>query len=73
LDDPAFYGVKGYENRRLPLRRLLYGLAFFHGVVLERHRYGPVGWNDSYDFSRADLAISLQQLHEMFLQNGEVR
>ena len=50
----------------------MYGLAFFHGVVLERRRYGPVGWNDCYDFSRADLSISLRQLYEMFLQNGEV-
>jgi len=57
LSDLPFYTAVGFENRKIPLRRLLYGLTFFHGVLLERHNYGSVGWNNSYDFSKADLAI----------------
>jgi len=57
LNNLTFYSATGFENRKIPLRRLLYGMAFFHGILLERHNYGPVGWNDCYDFSRADLSI----------------
>ena len=47
-------------------RRLIYGMAFFHGVTLERRHYGAIGWNERADFNRTDLATSLRQLKEIF-------
>lgn len=43
-------------------RPCMYVLAFLHAVVLERRKYGKIGWNVNYDFNDSDLNVSRRLL-----------
>ena len=49
-------------TKSVAFRRLFWGLCFFNAVILERKKFGPLGWNKAYEFSASDLSISLKQL-----------
>merc|ERR1719359_253175 len=45
-----------------PFKKLLFALAFFHAVILERRKFGPIGWNIAYEWMASDFAVSMEQL-----------
>ncbi|XP_068442262.1 dynein axonemal heavy chain 1 [Clinocottus analis] len=52
------------------LKSLLLSLCLFHGIALERRKFGPLGFNISYGFTDGDLNICVSQL-KMFLDEYE--
>lgn len=46
-------------------RRMVFGVCMFHGVLLERRKFGPLGWNISYEFTESDRECGLKTL-EMY-------
>ena len=47
-------------------KQLTFHLSCLHTVVLERLRFGSIGWNIPYEFNPSDFAISKKQRAVIF-------
>eukprot|EP00767_Chilomastix_cuspidata_P003863 gnl/Chilomastix_cuspidata/3994.p1 GENE.gnl/Chilomastix_cuspidata/3994~~gnl/Chilomastix_cuspidata/3994.p1 ORF type:complete len:4491 (+),score=293.00 gnl/Chilomastix_cuspidata/3994:101-13474(+) len=54
------------------LKRMLFGLAFFHAVLQERRKFGPVGFNIPYDFGITDIQVSIRLLRQYLDSSGDI-
>jgi dynein heavy chain len=45
-----------------PWKRLLFSMSFFHAVIQERRKFGPLGWNIAYEWNQSDYSASIKSL-----------
>jgi len=43
-------------------KKLVFGFSLFHAVILDRRKFGPIGWNIPYDFTAEDYIVCIRQL-----------
>jgi dynein heavy chain len=55
-----------------PWKRVQFALKFYHAVIQERRKFGPLGWNIRYEFNDSDLETSTTILHNMLELDGDV-
>jgi len=62
-----------YESCSKPkeYKKLMFALAYFHGAILERRKYGPIGWNIQYMWMNSDLEVSKRQV-KMYLEQQDL-
>jgi dynein heavy chain len=48
---------------------MIWVLIFFHSIILDRAKFGKIGWNVTYDFNDSDF-ISSFKLIDLYLQKS---
>lgn len=66
LTDEQFNGCTKPETYKM----LLFGFCFFHAIVQDRRKFGPIGWNIPYAFTNEDLMVCRRQL-KSFVEDYE--
>jgi dynein heavy chain len=59
-------------TRPKEFKKLLFGLSFFHALILDRRKFGAIGWNVAYGFSEPDNDISRKQLRQFLDEFEEI-
>lgn len=51
------------------IKIMIFGICFFHAIIQERKKFGPLGWNICYEFSDSDRECCLLNL-KIFCNDG---
>jgi dynein heavy chain len=59
----ANFEATEFNERDAKVKSILYSLSHFHSIMLERKKFGPMGYNMMYPFATGDLVDSASVLY----------
>merc|ERR1719235_297696 len=65
LDDTVYNAC---QVKPREYKKLVFALAFFHACILERRKFGPIGWNIPHEWMDSDFQVSREQVG-MYLES----
>merc|ERR1719197_908476 len=69
----AQFVKEDFEDRDAKVKAILFGLCHFHSLMLERKKFGPLGYNMMYPFAAGDLRDSASVLHNYLEGSSSVK
>jgi len=69
----ALFSKEDFEERDTKVKSILFALCHFHSIMLERKKFGPLGYNMNYPFAAGDLRDSAQVLYNYLEGSSSVK
>jgi len=69
----ALFSKEDFEDRDAKVKSILFALCHFHSLMLERKKFGAMGYNMKYPFSAGDLRDSAQVLYNYLEGSSSVK
>jgi len=60
------------SSKQGELKSIIFALCFFHSVVCERRKFGPMGWNRGYPFNQGDLMVCIAVANNYLESNSKI-
>jgi len=60
------------SSKQSELKSVVFALCFFHSVVCERRKFGPIGWNRAYPFNEGDLTVCIKVAYNYLEANAKI-
>merc|ERR1719217_1645716 len=69
----ALFSKEDFEDRDSKIKAILFGLCHFHSLMIERKKFGALGYNMTYPFSNGDLRDSASVLYNYLEGTSSVK
>ncbi|OMJ83653.1 hypothetical protein SteCoe_15380 [Stentor coeruleus] len=53
-------------------KKMVFAVSFFHALVMERRKYGPLGFNIRYEFNESDFYTSIKLMKLLVEENEDI-
>jgi len=71
MTEGEFEALSALEGRGRTYKKLLFATAFFNALILERRKFGAVGWNIPYGWMNSDLKAAIMQVRMYVEEQGD--